>query len=232
MKKVNSTIIAVLIAAAFPVASAYAATRDPGVNQRQHNQQQRIQQGVRSGELTRNETRNLQGQAREIRREERNYKADGNFTRAERADVHRDLNHMSRDIRREKHDGQQRFDNRRNDHAGFDHRRNDHAGFDPRRFDNGRFDPRHGNPGHFGSRDIDRMQQMERERIQRGIRSGELTRNEASRLIAEQRMIAQEERRYRADGILTRDERRDLRQDLNAANRHIYKETHDDQERR
>ena len=28
-------------------------TRDPGVNQRQHNQRERIQQGVKSGELTR-----------------------------------------------------------------------------------------------------------------------------------------------------------------------------------
>ena len=222
MNKASSTIIAVLIAAAFPVASAYAATRDPGVNQRQHNQQQRIQQGAHSGELTRNEYHNLQGQARDIRREERNYKADGNFTRAERADVQRDLNHLSRDIHREKHDGQQRFDRGRYDYAGFDQRR----------FDDGRFDSRHGRPGHFGSRDIDRMQQQQRDRIAQGIRSGELTRAEASRLMAEQRAIRQEERAYRADGVLTGYERRDLWQDLNAASQHIYNEKHDGQERR
>ena len=206
MNKASSAIIAVLIAAAFPAAS-YAGTRDPGVNHRQHIQQQRIQQGVRSGELTRNESRNLQGQAREIRREERNYKADGNFTRAERADVHRDLNRLSRDIRRERHDGQQRFDPRR-------------------------FDPRHGSSGHFGSRGVDRMQKHQRDRVAQGIRSGELTRAEASRLMAEQRAIRQEERAYRADGVLTGYERRDLWQDLNAASRHIYNETHDGQERR
>ena len=205
MIKTYSIITAVLIAAAFPVAS-YAATRDAGVNQRQHNQQQRMQQGWRSGDLTRNESRNLQGQARDIRREEQRYRSDGNFTRAERADVRHDLNNLSRDIYRERHDGQQRFDDRR-----FGYQR----------------------PGdrYFGSRDIDRMQQMERERIQRGIRSGELTRSEASRLIAEQRMVAQEERVYRSDGKLTKDERRDLWQDLNAARGHIYNETHDAQDR-
>jgi hypothetical protein len=84
---------------------------------------------------------------------------------------------------------------------------------------------------HFDSRDIDRLQERQRERILQGIRSGELTRGEASRLIAEQRMIQREERRYRADGALTRDERRDLWQDLNAAGRHIYNETHDTQGR-
>ncbi|MBI4189984.1 MAG: hypothetical protein HY525_05540 [Betaproteobacteria bacterium] len=231
MNKASSAIIAVLIAAAFPVAS-YAGTRDPGVNHRQHNQQQRIQQGVRSGELTRGEARHLGREARDIRREERIYKSDGNLSRWERADLRRDLNGLSRDIYREKHDRQQRFDRGRYDNAGFDPRRFDQGRFDQRRFDNGRFDPRPGNPGHFGSRDIDRMQRIERERIQRGIRSGELTRSEAARLIAEQRMIQQEERAYRADGVLTGYERRDLWQDLNAASRHIYNETHDGQERR
>jgi len=236
MSKASSIIIAVLIAAAFPVAS-YAATRDPGVNQRQHNQQQRMQQGWRSGDLTRNESRNLQGQARDIRREERSYRSDGNFSRAERADVHRDLNRLSRDIHRERNDGQQRFDNRRFDDRRFGNGNQGYGHFDNGRF--GNWHPGYGRPGYgnsgfrqFGSRDIDRMQRNERERIQRGIRSGELTRYEAGRLIAEQRMIQQEERRYRADGVLTRDERRDLWQDLNAAGRHIYNETHDAQERR
>src|SRR5258705_13733168 len=91
---------------------------------------------------------------------------------------------------RERRDGQQRFDDRDfgNGHPGYD-----------------LFGSRH-----FGSRDIDRLQERQRERILQGIRTGELTRGEASRLIAEQRMIQQEERRYRADGVLTRDEQREL----------------------
>lgn len=237
MIKANNVIMAVLIAAAFPVASYAAGTRDPGVNQRQNNQQQRMQQGARTGDLTRNESRNLQGQARNVRQEERVYKSDGNFSRAERADVHRDLNHLNRDIYSERHDGQQHFDGRRFD----DHRFGNNGNQGNGHFDNGRFGnwhpgdgrPGYGNSGHgqFDSRDVNRTQANERERIQRGIRSGELTRSEASRLIDEQRMIAQEERRYRADGILTRDERADLRQDLNAAGQHIYNESHDAQDR-
>ena len=85
--------------------------------------------------------------------------------------------------------------------------------------------------GNFDSRDINRLQERQRERILQGMRSGELTPREAARLIAEQRMIREDERRYRADGVLTRDERRDLWQQLNAASRHIYNETHDAQER-
>ena len=106
-----------------------------------------------------------------------------------------------------------------------------------RRIDNPDFSNR--DPGYdqsgfreFGSRDIDRLQERQRARILQGLRSGELTRREANRLIAEQRMIQLQERRYRADGVLTRDERRELWQDLNAAGRHIYNEMHDAQERR
>lgn len=89
-------------------AIAVAGTRDPGVNQRQHNQHERIEQGVRSGELTRGEARRLQGEQRHIRQEERAYKSDGQLTRAERADLHRDLDRASRDIYRQKRDAQQR----------------------------------------------------------------------------------------------------------------------------
>lgn len=68
--------------------------------------------------------------------------------------------------------------------------------------------------------------------IVQGIRSGELTRREAHRLIEEQRAIRAEERAYLADGVLTRAERGDLYEDLYAAGRHIYNETHDAQIRR
>ena len=78
------------------------------MNQRQHNQQQRIQQGVQSGELTRGETRRLQAEQRGIRQEERAYKADGQLTRDERKDLRQDLNVASRTIYSEKHDAETR----------------------------------------------------------------------------------------------------------------------------
>jgi hypothetical protein len=78
------------------------------VNQRQHHQQHRIQQGVQSGELTRGETRRVRAEQRHIRHEERAYKADGQLTPAERADLHRDQNRASRNLYRQKHDAQDR----------------------------------------------------------------------------------------------------------------------------
>lgn len=88
--------------------SAQARPQDPGVEARQQHQQQRIGQGVRSGELTRGEANRLRHEQRDIRQEERRYMADGHLSRAERADLHRDQNRASRHIYNEKHDGQHR----------------------------------------------------------------------------------------------------------------------------
>jgi hypothetical protein len=74
---------------------------------------------------------------------------------------------------------------------------------------------------------VNRRQFNQHERIEQGMRSGELTRGETRQLAAEQRAIRQEERRYKSDGVMTRDERKDLRQDLNAASRNVYNEKHD-----
>ncbi|HEU4655308.1 MAG TPA: hypothetical protein VFS47_15070 [Steroidobacteraceae bacterium] len=99
---------AIAILAMGAASIACAGDHDPGVNARQHNQQARIHQGVRSGELTPHETRKLEREERGIRREERQYKADGQLTAAERRDLQKDLNHASRDVYRQKHDGQER----------------------------------------------------------------------------------------------------------------------------
>jgi len=82
--------------------------RHGAVNQRQHNQADRIKQGVRSGELTKDETRGLVKEQREIRQTERQYKADGVLTRDERRDLHQQQNQASRHIYKEKHDGEKR----------------------------------------------------------------------------------------------------------------------------
>jgi len=82
--------------------------RDPGVNVRQERQQARIRQGVRSGQLTRRETRRMREDQRDIRQLERAYQSDGTLTRAERADLHREQNQASRRIHRQKHDAQDR----------------------------------------------------------------------------------------------------------------------------
>ena len=82
--------------------------RDPGVNARQRAQRKRINQGARSGELTRDEAKSLRGEQKTVREEERAYKADGKLTPAERKDLHQDLNKNSKDIYQQKHDGETR----------------------------------------------------------------------------------------------------------------------------
>lgn len=72
----------------------------------------------------------------------------------------------------------------------------------------------------------------ERARIRQGVASGELTRPEAARLKARQATIQQDKRAARADGVVTRDERQDIRQDERQASRAIYRQKHDAQERR
>lgn len=82
--------------------------RDPGVNHRQHDQNHRIRQGVQSGQLTRDEAKDLRSQQKAIRQEERAYKSDGRLTQEERKDLHQDMNDLSKDIYQEKHDGEVR----------------------------------------------------------------------------------------------------------------------------
>src|SRR5215475_3995352 len=79
------------------------------INEREHNQQQRIRQGIRSGELTRVEAARLERQQAQIRLDEaRARRSGGEFTPRERARIQRELNHSSRNIYRQKHDQQDR----------------------------------------------------------------------------------------------------------------------------
>ena len=95
-----------LCAALLPV-SAGAAERRP-INQRQHTEQARIRQGIRSGELTRREAVRLESQQARIRTQERFARRDGTLTPAERQRLQRELNSASRNVYRQKHDNQDR----------------------------------------------------------------------------------------------------------------------------
>jgi hypothetical protein len=114
--RARSRIAAIAIAAALacavgsPIASATtdAGQRTPALDRREANQAGRIRQGVRSGELTRPETRRLLNGQVELRRDERRAKADGEVTRRERAALQHEANQQSRRIYRQKHDVQDR----------------------------------------------------------------------------------------------------------------------------
>ena len=79
---------------------------------------------------------------------------------------------------------------------------------------------------------ITARQQSQRARIKQGVASGELTRPEAARLRTREADIRQDKRAAKSDGIVTRDERQDIRKDEKQASRAIYRQKHDAQERR
>jgi len=78
------------------------------INKREQIQRERIQQGVKSGELTRPEARSLRVEEAKLRVAEARVKRDGVVTPREALRVNRRLNAASRDIFRQKHDRQSR----------------------------------------------------------------------------------------------------------------------------
>ena len=84
------------------------AQETPRADHREKNQRYRIQNGVASGELTRRETANARHDQRTIRRSEHRAKADGVVTRSERARLDNKQDRASRQLRRDKHDVQDR----------------------------------------------------------------------------------------------------------------------------
>ena len=109
-KPIVAGIVSVFLLTSFAaVANADGpGTRSPGVSDRQHHQHHRIKQGVRSGQLTRGEIKDIRKQQQQIRLEKREFKSDGELTLAERKSLHRDLNAASKDIYQEKHDDEVR----------------------------------------------------------------------------------------------------------------------------
>jgi hypothetical protein len=80
----------------------------PRVDQRQANQDRRIDQGVASGQLTRREASRLDREQGRINRAEGRAKADGKVTAAERKRLAGMQNRASRHIAGQKHDAQRR----------------------------------------------------------------------------------------------------------------------------
>jgi hypothetical protein len=98
----------IAVTLALSVAALPALAGTPGLDAREQNQRERIAQGVRSGELTRPETRRLvRGEVR-LHRHERIARSDGVVTRAERYRLHQHADRMSGRIYRQKHDDQSR----------------------------------------------------------------------------------------------------------------------------
>ena len=88
-----------------PVAVLAQAPTNATINQRKENQQDRIAQGVKSGQLTAGETSRLEHQEAAINHEERAMRAqdNGHLTKADRSLINKQQNQESKRIYRAKH---------------------------------------------------------------------------------------------------------------------------------
>jgi hypothetical protein len=164
--------LALTAAAAVALCAGSAAAQGwVSINQRQARLDDRIEAGIRTGDLTRAEARRLRIDFRDLSRLEAHYRRDG-LSRAERVDLDRRFDALSARIRI------QRTDWQRDWFGGRDWRDRD-----------GRWVP------------IDRREAQLDRRIDQGVRHGQLTRSEAARLRAEFRQIERMEHRYRRGGL-------------------------------
>lgn len=104
-----SKVIAVAVLALAVSTPAFAGSADtPVIDKRQANQEQRIDQGIASGQLTEREAARLDRGQDRIDNMENRAKSDGVVTNKERARIHHAQDVQSRKIYREKHDRQRR----------------------------------------------------------------------------------------------------------------------------
>jgi hypothetical protein len=175
-------------------------TNDPGIQQRMQNQEQRIDQGVKSGALTPKETGRLEAEQAKIRQTEQRMKSDGQLTPNERQKLNNMQDRSSQHIYNQKHDAQTA-----NVGQG-------------------------GAGGNVNDPNIQQRMQNQERRIQQGVNSGALTPKEAGKLEAREAKIKQDEARMKSDGQLTAKERKKLNKELDNASDRIYKQKHDRQQ--
>jgi hypothetical protein len=177
----NPMRIALMAGAALALSAGAASAQGwTNLDQRQAMLDDRIDAGVRSGDLSREEAMRLRAEFRELERLEARYRVDGLST-WERQDLDRRFDQLALQIRAERRD----YDRRGVDVA-------DVLGWFGGR---GWTDER----GQWVS--IDRRQEQLDRRIDQGVRSGQLTRAEAARLRAEFDDLARMEAAYRRDGL-------------------------------
>ncbi|MBI4989923.1 MAG: hypothetical protein HZC23_14000 [Rhodocyclales bacterium] len=99
------SVFAALLVSAFAL-PALAQTSTPRIDQRQANQQQRIDQGAQSGALTDREAARLEKGQANVQKMEDKAAADGTVTAREKARIERAQDRQSRRIARQKHDRQ------------------------------------------------------------------------------------------------------------------------------
>lgn len=100
-----ASIVATFVGFGSAWAQAPGSSAGAGIDAREANQQQRIQQGINSGALTPGETRRLERRESSIQRQEERMRArdGGELTKQDRAVLNQRLNNTSKAIYRNKH---------------------------------------------------------------------------------------------------------------------------------
>ncbi len=240
MSKLRRIPYAVLTASLF-AAGAASAQSMYDINQRQDYQQDRIERGIRDGQITRSEAHRLEQGERSIDRAQARARADGVVTPQERARIDRMTDREGREIYQQSHDRQQSWDRGQSwghadgrsdgwrDNGGRQDGWGRNQGGDrdgDRRQHNGWARGEHN--GWDGNRPpgIERRDARDDQRIHNGMRDGSLTRGEADRLDRGQNRIDRYEARARSDGTLTPAEHNRIDNMQNRESRQIYADRH------
>lgn len=169
------------------------------VGQRKENQQDRIANGVNSGELTSGEAARLEKEQSKLNAETRDMRAadGGKLTAADRARIQRQQNRLSHQIYHQKHDVQVQPGT-------------------------------NAAPGAKAPTEVGRREENQQDRIAQGVNSGQLTAGEASRLESRDARINNEIKTDRAanGGALTAGEKAQVNHQQNRVSKHIYRDKH------
>jgi hypothetical protein len=191
-----AAVIAMCVPSAFAQQSDTSSTATPAdkpatIAQRKDNQQDRIAQGIDSGQLTAGETKNLETKEAGVNQGERTMRSDddSHLTAADRSTLNNQQNHLSNQIYDDKHNA---------------------------------------NTAHYGNGEIGQRRQNQQDRIAQGVKSGQLTAGETSRLENREQGINRE---VSADkqangGRLTGADKKAINQSQNGTSRAIYRDKH------
>ncbi|MCP9494568.1 MAG: hypothetical protein MSG64_08945 [Pyrinomonadaceae bacterium MAG19_C2-C3] len=102
-----------VIALLFSFSATDTFAQGRGYRNNERNDRRRIQRGVRSGRITRDERRDIRTRDRALRQQRRAYRSDGVITRAERRDIRRDERGQDRYVRQQRRDDDRRYDRNR-----------------------------------------------------------------------------------------------------------------------
>jgi hypothetical protein len=168
-----------------------STTNPPTIQDRKTDQQDRIANGVQSGELTPGESKNLENKEAGINEEERNMRSqdDGHLTSGDRTKLNNQQNHVSKQIYTDKHNA---------------------------------------NADHFGNGEVGQRQKAQQDRIAQGMKSGQLTAGESSRLEKQQQGINREKNGMKEanGGKLSGGDKAMLNRQQNKASGNIYVKKH------